>query len=198
MGRLNERLLRHLVKDGLEDLAAGTRMRRVARRSPRNTAAIAGLLRKFADEHRAAGRRHMEGELLRVAVELCRESGSAVEAELGLSLAHYAFHCNGVGVSALNDAREAVELLERHRDDQVVGYAVALGALSDALLLADLPEDAVDAARRAVEVTRRMPDNDPALLWALRRWWVHLERAGHLEELPPVMDEITALEARLT
>jgi hypothetical protein len=118
------------------------------------------------------------------------------EVELAVGLVHLANSRTCLGEdSGIAQAREAVELLERHRQGHADTYAMALCVLTNTLQAAGRHAEVAEVAPRAVAAARDLTSHDRLLLQTLKHWSLALTRS-HVELLP-VAAETVAVARRL-
>jgi class 3 adenylate cyclase/tetratricopeptide (TPR) repeat protein len=98
------------------------------------------------------GRLDESRETLRGGIELARECGEPVFIGLGLALRALLGEWSGETTTTLADARQAVEMSERHGAPYFV--AVSLGSLGDALRLEGRQREALEAYQEALDLIR--------------------------------------------
>lgn len=161
-----------------------------ADRSPQRAPALAALLTHVCTEQRHAKRYDVAAAVARVNIDICRPRGAELELSLANALNNLAFSCQQLDEPALDVAREAVEILERHQSDQSQqpAYASALTTLARELSRAGQHDAAVETAHRATDIERRQ--NGVNLLAALSCLHDVLTAAGHDDEALLAKDEL--------
>lgn len=166
-----------------------------AGKSPDKARHVVALLNHVCGEQCTADRYAVAVELAKIIVDICRPRGPEFELSLAGGLYRVAQGRQQLGEPALDEAKEAVEILERHPSDDRnhLWYAAALRVLARALSHDGQHDAAVDAAQRSVDVERRRGGVN--LLYALAQLREILTAAGRDDEAQAVQEELDRRDA---
>jgi hypothetical protein len=131
-------------------------LRRLAGRSDGATTLMYGLLREVYFERVAAKRYDVAAAVASTMADICLPRGEPFEKHLAEARYRVAYCRHRSGEPVLEVIEEALALLGKHRPDQDPTYASALGLLAVALSENGRHDDAVDAARRALDLERAL------------------------------------------
>jgi hypothetical protein len=191
MTRMDGRMIRLVAKWGAKSFTEfAPYLRWMANRSSRGAHFVAVTLSHVCIEQSKTGNHEVAAAVARVSVDICRPKGEEFELWLANALHQLSSSRQQLGEPALDAAREAVEILERHLPDDSLNpvYAAALRTLARELSRHAQHDEAIDTARHAADIERQQ--NGPNLLSALNLLQEVVTAAGHHHDIPAIADEL--------